>query len=261
FFLMQRQLFLHHYFPALYFAIIALSQTYDFITARVSALGLRQRPVIGTAGAAIFLALSISIFYMYSPVAYGNAWTKTDCAKAKLFETWDWDCNTFYDSYSEYKTYERTISAAKPTGAAASPAVQFSQDEIPEAHVTDRVLTGEEKIEYRDEAGNILNEEQVKELEGKVSFSTRYETRTRLVDANGNEVYDGVANAEEESYAGTIAEGSNQETGGVEQDAANEQPASVNVNDDIEKEKSIEASTASAEPESDAGAATEKDEL
>ncbi|KAG9537877.1 hypothetical protein KCU79_g20466, partial [Aureobasidium melanogenum] len=139
--------------------------------------------------------------------------------------------------------------------------VQFSQDEIPEAHVTDRVLTGEEKIEYRDEAGNILNEEQVKELEGKVSFSTRYETRTRLVDADGNEVYDGVAKAEEESYAGTIAEGSNQETGGVEQDAANEQPASVNVNEDIEKEKSIEANTASAEPESDASAATEKDEL
>ena len=105
--------------------------------------------------------------------------------------------------------------------------------------MTDRMLSGEEKIEYRDEAGNILNEEQVKELEGKVSFSTRYETRTRLVDANGNEVYDGVANAEEESYAGTIAEGSNQETGGVEQDAANEQPASVNVNEDIEKEKSI----------------------
>lgn len=122
-------------------------------------------------------------------------------------------------------------------------------------------MSGEEKIEYRDEAGNILNEEQVKELEGKVSFSTRYETRTRLVDANGNEVYDGVANAEEESYAGTIAEGSNQETGGVEQDAANEQPASVNVNEEIEKEKSIEESTASAEPESDAGTATGKDEL
>jgi len=126
--------------------------------------------------------------------------------------------------------------------------------------VTNRVESGEERIEYRDEAGNILNEEQVKELEGKVSFSTRYETRTRLVDANGNEVYDGVAK-EEESYAGTIAEGSNQETGGVGQDEANEQPASVNVNDDVEKEKSIEASTASAEPESDASAATGKDEL
>jgi len=163
--------------------------------------------------------------------------------------------------YSEYQTYDRSIAAAKPTEAAASPAVQFSHDEVPEAQVTNRVLAGEEKIEYRDEAGNILNEEQVKELEGKVSFSTRYETRTRLVDANGNEVYDGRVEEEDESYAGTIAEGSNQETGGVGQEAALEQPASVNVNDDVEKEKSIEASTASAEPESDAGTATGRDEL
>lgn len=163
--------------------------------------------------------------------------------------------------YSEYQTYDRSVAAAKPTEAAASPAVQFSHDEVPEAQVTNRVLSGEEKIEYRDEAGNILNEEQVKELEGKVSFSTRYETRTRLVDANGNEVYDGRVEEEDESYAGTIAEGSNQETGGVGQEAALEQPASVNVNDDVEKEKSIEASTASAEPESDAGTATGRDEL
>lgn len=34
----------------------------------------------------------------------------------------------------------------------------------------------------------MLNEEQVKALEGKVEFKTRYETRTRVVDAQGNEV-------------------------------------------------------------------------
>lgn len=40
----------------------------------------------------------------------------------------------------------------------------------------------EEKVEYRDEDGNLLDEAQVAALEGKVSFSTRYETRTRMVD-------------------------------------------------------------------------------
>ena len=95
--------------------------------------------------------------------------------------------------------------------------------------MTPRAETGEERIEYRDEAGNILDEEQVKDLEGKVSFSTRYETRTRLVDADGNEVFDGVAAEEEEGYAGTYAEGRNPETGGVGQDAASEHPASVDV--------------------------------
>lgn len=51
-----------------------------------------------------------------------------------------------------------------------------------------RVVAQEERIEYRDQDGNILDPEQVKELEGKVEFKTRYETRTRVIDENGNEV-------------------------------------------------------------------------
>lgn len=50
------------------------------------------------------------------------------------------------------------------------------------------ILSREEKIEYRDQDGNLLDAEQVKSLEGKVSFKTRYETRTRIVDAQGNEI-------------------------------------------------------------------------
>lgn len=50
------------------------------------------------------------------------------------------------------------------------------------------VISREEKVEYRDQDGNLLNPEEVKSLEGKVSFKTRYETRTRLVDAQGNEI-------------------------------------------------------------------------
>jgi dolichyl-phosphate-mannose-protein mannosyltransferase len=51
-----------------------------------------------------------------------------------------------------------------------------------------RVIAREEKVEYRDQDGNLLDEEQVKALEGKVEFRTRYETRTRVVDADGNEI-------------------------------------------------------------------------
>jgi dolichyl-phosphate-mannose-protein mannosyltransferase len=95
FYLMQRQLFLHHYFPALYFAVIALCQTYDYITARIPGIGLRERPLIGRLGAILFLALSMVAFGLYSPLAYGNPWTQAACKKVKLFDTWDWDCNTF----------------------------------------------------------------------------------------------------------------------------------------------------------------------
>ena len=96
FFLMARQLFLHHYLPALYFAIMALCQIYDFATSRISGIGMRERPFIGMGGIVAFLALSIVAFTMYAPLAYGNPWTQESCKRAKLFDTWDWDCNTFH---------------------------------------------------------------------------------------------------------------------------------------------------------------------
>lgn len=106
FYLMQRQLFLHHYFPALYFAVIALCQVYDFISSRVGAIGLRDRPMVGKAGVAAFLAATIVVFSIYAPLAYGNDWTKGECQKSKLFDTWDYDCNTFYDNVSIlYRSY------------------------------------------------------------------------------------------------------------------------------------------------------------
>lgn len=46
------------------------------------------------------------------------------------------------------------------------------------------------EVEYRDSEGNILSEEQVKVLQeqGEISFETRYETRTRLIDTEGREL-------------------------------------------------------------------------
>ncbi|KAL1845038.1 hypothetical protein VTK73DRAFT_1296 [Phialemonium thermophilum] len=100
FYLMKRQLFLHHYFPALYFAVIAFCQIYDFVTARFAVFGGRDRPVVNRAGAVALLALSAAVFVLFSPLAYGNAWTKAECQRVKLFDTWDFDCNTFLDSVS-----------------------------------------------------------------------------------------------------------------------------------------------------------------
>ena len=98
FYLMQRQLFLHHYFPALYFAIMTFTQIYDHVTNRFSGLGLKERPTIGRGGMALFLAASIFVFSLYAPLSYGNPWTKDQCKQVKVLETWDWDCNNFYDN-------------------------------------------------------------------------------------------------------------------------------------------------------------------
>jgi dolichyl-phosphate-mannose-protein mannosyltransferase len=52
------------------------------------------------------------------------------------------------------------------------------------------VIGREERVEYRDQEGNLLNEEQVASLkkDGKASFQTKYETQTRVIDADGQEV-------------------------------------------------------------------------
>ena len=100
FYLMARQLFLHHYFPALYFAIMALSQFYDHVTTRFAGFGVKERPSIGRGGIALFLAASIFVFGLYAPLSYGNPWTQDACKKVKLLDTWDWDCNNFHANVS-----------------------------------------------------------------------------------------------------------------------------------------------------------------
>ncbi|KAK4215822.1 glycosyltransferase [Rhypophila decipiens] len=215
FYLMQRQLFLHHYFPALYFGIMAFCQIYDFLTARVPGIGLRENPVINKLGAVGFLALSVVAFGLLSPLAYGNPWTKAECNRVKLFSTWDWDCNNFLESYDAYSslTQAPSISQTPVQSIKTQPVQQVNQpfDNAPPAQVPivqeqqppveeqpavsgapppvgQKILSREERVEYRDQNGNLLNEEQVKALEGKVEFKTRYETRTRVVDADGNEI-------------------------------------------------------------------------
>jgi dolichyl-phosphate-mannose-protein mannosyltransferase len=79
---MGRQLFLHHYFPALYFAILLSCAVFDFITST-----LRSKIRLQIAGVLIIIA--IWNFMYFSPLAYGNPWTKAKCQNAKWLKTWD----------------------------------------------------------------------------------------------------------------------------------------------------------------------------
>lgn len=100
FFLMQRQLFLHHYFPALYFAIAALCQIFDFATHRIRTFGFNGKPALGWISAVVFLALSIAVFGLFQPLTYGNPWTKAQCKRVTVLSGWDWDCNNLFDTVS-----------------------------------------------------------------------------------------------------------------------------------------------------------------
>ncbi|KAK1810896.1 Dolichyl-phosphate-mannose--protein mannosyltransferase 1 [Friedmanniomyces endolithicus] len=272
FYLMQRQLFLHHYFPALYFAILAIAQTFDFATSRIVLPGnftLKDKPLIGRTGAVLFLAASIVVFTLYAPLTYGNTWTKTDCNRVKLLESWDWDCNTFLDSYADYSLAVPNPASGGPAATAGNhgaalqgPAPPVAEDPKQDVLVTpglpQQVLqqgaVTEEKVEYRDEEGNLLDEEQVKALQGKVSFTTRYETRTRLVDAAGKEIYNEVVGGGGEGeggagVAGTMAEGPDPVTSGGPSGEASAQPPRVDVEADLAKEESVGGASATAEPE------------
>lgn len=100
FFLMARQLFLHHYLPALYFAILVFCQEFDFVTSRFKSFGFSSRPAIGKALVAGFLTLSIVVFALFSPLVYGNPWTQDACRQVKLLSGWDFDCNAFHTDVS-----------------------------------------------------------------------------------------------------------------------------------------------------------------
>lgn len=80
---------------------------------------------------------------------------------------------------------QKPLADSKPN---QEPAISGAP-KVPQVPVGEqKILSREERVEYRDQDGNLLDEEQVKALQGKVEFKTRYETRTRIVDANGNEV-------------------------------------------------------------------------
>lgn len=121
------------------------------------------------------------------------------------------------------------------------------QTEERDAHVTsqptldDGLLHREERVEYRDQDGNILNEEEVAALQGKVSFETRYETRTRTVDAAGNEIIDG---SEGDGTAPPHPDVDREPETAVDvpEDDGRKFPATVSPEDDVIKEHSLEQS-------------------
>lgn len=172
--------------------------------------------------------------------------------------------------YADYSLGAKAAANAEATSAPAAlagPAPPKADDPQAEINVTpqaglDQAQAGmrhtEERVEYRDENGRLLDDNEVKALEGKVSFSTRYETRTRILDEAGSELYEGlVENAP--NFAGTLAVGENPETLGATKPS--DAPPNVDVDTDIAKEKKIDNSKQVAEPESDLGSATGKDEL
>ena len=121
----------------------------------------------------------------------------------------------------------------------------------------------EEKVEYRDQDGNLLNEEQVAELKGKVSFETKYETSTKVLDAAGNEIKDPLpAGGEGHAPPHPDIERQPETVKDDVEDNKREYPATASPDDDVRKEKSVEGlQDGKPKPGSEGNEATGKDEL
>ena len=112
----------------------------------------------------------------------------------------------------------------------------IAENVTPQPAVEEASVHREERVEYRDQDGNLLNEEEVAALAGKVDFQTRYETRTRMIDADGNEIPD--------SSAGTApphpAEHEPETAADDLENDGREIPATASAEDDVKKEKSVQ---------------------
>jgi dolichyl-phosphate-mannose-protein mannosyltransferase len=83
FFIMDRQLFLHHYLPALYISALLTGTVLDSI----------PMPRQGLNVLCALLAIMIwRTFVAYAPITYGYPWAKEVCEKSKSLKTWDWEC-------------------------------------------------------------------------------------------------------------------------------------------------------------------------
>lgn len=93
FFLMGRQLFLHHYLPSLYFGILALGQSLEFLVAGP----LKNKQIIAYVLMGILLVGAVLSFIQRDPIVYGTSWTKAKCAASKWLPGWDYDCGIYPD--------------------------------------------------------------------------------------------------------------------------------------------------------------------
>jgi dolichyl-phosphate-mannose-protein mannosyltransferase len=156
--------------------------------------------------------------------------------------------NTNLLQYAKYST-PLPLQFGDPTSTSpvASVASGDPSAVTPHAHVEAGVIGREEKIEYRDEQGNLLDDAAVKSLmaEGKAKFETKYETRTRLVDEEGNEIQQPLAPEHPD------VEGQNPDTKGVPEGKANKKPAEAQAASSAGKARQNEA-----KPASDANEAT-----
>lgn len=95
FYLMNRQLFLHHYFPSLYYTIILSSMGFEIITYKLKSTN--RWKVFG--GLVLMIVWNWWRFY---PITYAGIWSRRECENSRWLRSWDFSCNEFLNSREDY---------------------------------------------------------------------------------------------------------------------------------------------------------------
>ncbi|ORX43409.1 PMT-domain-containing protein [Piromyces finnis] len=90
FFLMGRQLYIHHYLPSLYFSILMSAIIIDTIF-----IARFRQPTTKLIIIIFFSFIAIYYYKKFSPLAYGTDMKQSKCFTLKLKDTWDIDCSKF----------------------------------------------------------------------------------------------------------------------------------------------------------------------
>ncbi|CAG8440042.1 13063_t:CDS:10 [Ambispora leptoticha] len=180
FFLMSRQLFLHHYFPALYFSILLFGVSFDLFTIPLST---RKRAAV----ALIYLVMVLYVFRLFAPLTYGRPWIKNDCKKLKWISTWDFDCNQFYDSYNQF-SIDESLKALKipPTQESSSSTVLNSPESSEKSEVAETHALKKDGLENSNDA--LMDQTTSNEL--KVEYDREVDSKVEIEDGKSIEQHD-----------------------------------------------------------------------
>lgn len=88
FYFMKRQLFLHHYMPSLYFAVLTMGVGIDLVTRKVA---VKAKPLV----LIVITAAIIYTYLIYAPITYGEAWSLGECQRAESLGKWQLDCGRY----------------------------------------------------------------------------------------------------------------------------------------------------------------------
>ncbi|KAI9019294.1 Dolichyl-phosphate-mannose-protein mannosyltransferase-domain-containing protein [Phycomyces nitens] len=112
FYLMGRQLFLHHYLPALYFSILVLAVGLDLVFLR---LGSLQRALVTV----LLVSLVVHTYLDLSPLTYGTEWTREACEAARWLPSWEISCDGYPSQSPDILAQTMTEPVTKSTFSAA----------------------------------------------------------------------------------------------------------------------------------------------